>query len=594
MVLDAAAIEVDAGGRFVDRRYGDAYASRDGAAAQARAVFLAGCDLPRRWAGRRCFRVLELGFGLGHNFRATLETWREDPRRPARLDYIGVEGHLVTPEWIRRAHADCAFGTALTAQWPPRHAGIHLLRFAGGAVRLLLVQMEAAAALAAVDCRADAVYLDGFAPARNPAMWSRQLFARLRGRVAGDARIATYSVAAVVRAHLAATGFEWRLAPGFGHKRARLEAWPRSAHDGPAPAEPARVQRVAIVGAGVAGLAAAEALAAEGIAPTLYDPAPMTGASAIPAALIHPPTAPAADLDLALREHALRAARAALPAAVRHDLPMRGPRADPGGRASPRSDPAAGPADGTEGAADASATWVDTAAWAAWILPRHRLRRRAVRALVPDADRWIVRDADGDEDFDAIVLAHGAAAAPALITADGGHQTLACALTPVRGQVEVARLDRVHGLREALTGAGYAIPVDAHTLVLGASFEPGVDAARIRAADRERTLARLRREFGLVVDVACAAIRSHAGVRAVTRDRRPLVGALADPLSRAHQRDGYPQAAPGLYASLGHGSRGYLTAFLAAEVLAAQLAGRTVALPRALQAAIDPRRAARR
>ena len=67
--------------------FGDIYHPRVGALAQARHVFLGGNGLPARWAGRQDFTVLETGFGLGHNLLALWDAWRNDPRRPARLQW---------------------------------------------------------------------------------------------------------------------------------------------------------------------------------------------------------------------------------------------------------------------------------------------------------------------------------------------------------------------------------------------------------------------------------------------------------------------------------------------------------------------------
>ena len=66
-----ARIEFDADGLPYAPDFGDRYHPRIGALAQARHVFLAGNDLPARWAGRERFTVLETGFGLGNNFLAT-------------------------------------------------------------------------------------------------------------------------------------------------------------------------------------------------------------------------------------------------------------------------------------------------------------------------------------------------------------------------------------------------------------------------------------------------------------------------------------------------------------------------------------------
>ena len=84
-------------------RYGDVYASRDGALAQAMQVFVGGCGLPQGWQGRDQFVVLETGFGLGTNFLATWQAWCDDRQRPQRLHFVSVEAHPVSADSLRAA-----------------------------------------------------------------------------------------------------------------------------------------------------------------------------------------------------------------------------------------------------------------------------------------------------------------------------------------------------------------------------------------------------------------------------------------------------------------------------------------------------------
>jgi tRNA 5-methylaminomethyl-2-thiouridine biosynthesis bifunctional protein len=358
---------------------------------------------------------------------------------------------------------------------------------------------------------------------------------------------------------------------------------------------------VAIVGAGVAGLAAAEALAAEGWRVRLHDPAPMAGASATPVALVHPQPGADEDIDVALRRHALLAARAALPAHVRRDLPvfLRHARASagapPGWLDEARAPIGTVPDGDTPGARSTWGLVVDTARYADWALRRHLLDRRTVSALAYDGERWQLSGIDGCLcEADAVVLATGAGSLPALTDASGRPPAQAPLVTPVRGQVERVTVDSPHRLAQALTGAGYVVPVDERTLVVGASFRPHDTRIEPSPEERAANLEGVRVGHGCVIDAPMAAISSHVGIRAVAADRRPLIGALSDPHAPRYARDGWPHPLPGLYASLGHGARGYQTAFLAADVLAAQLTGRVPALPRVLLAAIDPRRHLRR
>src|SRR5512146_374020 len=248
--------------------YGDVYHSAAGGPAQARHVFLAGDDRPARWRGRRGFAVLETGFGFGLNFLATWSAWREDPGRCARLHFASIEKHPFAVADLERLHerypehAEAA--AALRAAWPPLVPGVHRIELDHGRVVLTLALSDAADALHELRLAADAIYLDGFAPAKNPAMWSAAAMKALARLAAPGATAATWSTAAPVREALAAAGFEAQKRPGFAAKREMLAA--RHAPRGrtrPAPeAWPER--RALVIGAGIAGAAACERLAARG------------------------------------------------------------------------------------------------------------------------------------------------------------------------------------------------------------------------------------------------------------------------------------------------------------------------------------------
>ena len=150
-------------------------------------MFLAGNGLPARWRGRERFTILETGFGLGNNFLATWAAWRDDPARCERLFFVSIEKHPLSAADLARAHAASpapALARQLIDAWPPATCNLHLLDFEGGRVRLLLAFGDVQAWAREIVARVDAFYLDGFAPARCPAMWDRGVFsdARAPGR----------------------------------------------------------------------------------------------------------------------------------------------------------------------------------------------------------------------------------------------------------------------------------------------------------------------------------------------------------------------------------------------------------------------------
>ena len=151
---------------------GTAYPAGAAALARAQQVFLAGSQLPARWAGRRRFVVLETGFGLGHNFLATWAAWQQDARRCDRLWFVAIDKHPPLQGDLARAHAGSALpsqAAELVAAWPPLTPDLHLIDFDGGRVRLLLALGDIATVLPELVAQVDAFYLDGFAPTLNPA-----------------------------------------------------------------------------------------------------------------------------------------------------------------------------------------------------------------------------------------------------------------------------------------------------------------------------------------------------------------------------------------------------------------------------------------
>ena len=221
-----ATLAFDASGNPFSPQFGDVYHSADSAEGQARHVFLHGNDLPARWAGERSFTIVETGFGPGLNFLATWQAWREDPHRCARLHFVSIERWPFVRADLSTLHARhvefAPLSSQLRAAWPPLVPGLHRLHFDDERVSLTLAFDEAIEAVHGLRLAADAFYLDGFAPDRNPAMWSPQLLKALARLAAPGATTATYSAAGVVRDSLIAAGFTVEKRSGFGRKREML------------------------------------------------------------------------------------------------------------------------------------------------------------------------------------------------------------------------------------------------------------------------------------------------------------------------------------------------------------------------------------
>ena len=293
--IEPAQVVLDATGAPFSETYRDVYASRDGALAQARSVFLRGNDLPQRWCGRDQFVIVETGFGLGVNFLATWQAWRDDPVRARRLHFVSVERHPVDAATLLRfAPVELLpLAQQLAAAWPLPLPGLHRCTFENAAVVLTVGFGDGVDLLRQIVAGADAFFLDGFAPDRNPALWTPHLMKALARLARDDASVATWSTARGVREAMAAAGFEIAVAAGFGHKRRMLRGrfaprWRMRRHEPPAAREDER--SAIVIGAGLAGATMARALVRRGWRVQVLERGPQiaSGASALPWGLLHP------------------------------------------------------------------------------------------------------------------------------------------------------------------------------------------------------------------------------------------------------------------------------------------------------------------
>ena len=199
----------------VSTRYDDPYFSLHDGLAETRHVFLAGNGLPGRL--KPGFHVAELGFGTGLNLLATLALWRTSGQAGA-LRYTAFEAFpLPARDMIRAQGAFPELATIAAELAPSWHAGA--ARIARDDLEFELVTGDARRTLPGWTGAADAWFLDGFAPARNPEMWQPDLLADVARHTVPGGTAATYTAAGAVRRALAGAGFDVARAPGHGRKR---------------------------------------------------------------------------------------------------------------------------------------------------------------------------------------------------------------------------------------------------------------------------------------------------------------------------------------------------------------------------------------
>lgn len=582
---------------------------------ETRHVFIDGNRLTERFHGAKQFAIGETGFGSGLNFLATLDAWRR-AKKPsgAHLDYIACERHPMRSEDIARTLKGIVALAPLTKDlldtYPPRASGFHRLAI-GDDASLTLIFDEAADALSHASGHVDAWFLDGFSPAQNPDMWRPAVYEQIARLSAPGASLATFTVAGAVRRGLTEAGFQVEKTPGFGRKREMLRAHFQPNDD----ASPAVIEKpwftappsirtdtkasptIAIIGGGVAGASLAHAARRRGLAPTLFDPKGLAGgASGNPGGLIMPRldlgdgaaarffrqayihalatlkrlNAPATANSAPSLFNACGVTLAATDDAVRKKqeqllrigaLPPELMQLTERGLFFPQAGVVAPPAYVKALASDTPL-----------------IERRVIDVIASDSGGapQIILDTNETTSFDAIVIAAGAGSLfPSLqgLTISG-----------VAGQIDL--FPDASSPKHAIAAGPYAAPAPGGGAIVGATYEPtapGAAPSPSTVATRSNIEAAEAVSPDLKGALTIADAQPRVAVRAQTPDRLPAVGALPDWAYYANAYDGlrhgrkgpYPtgRALSGLYVLSGLGSRGLVTAPLAAEIAIAGVLG---------------------
>lgn len=641
-------------GNPVSTGFGDIYFSRDNGIAESQHVFLAGSDLPRRWQehGRADFAIAETGFGSGLNFLLTWQTWREYRQRGGtgarRLHYLSIEKFPFAREDLLRAHtawpqlADLC--RELLSRYPPPLPGPHRLLLEGGELVLDLwwgdVEQILPDWLYRRRALVDAWYLDGFAPARNPAMWQAGLWPQVTALSRPGATVATFTAAGEVRRGLAAAGFHVRKTAGFGRKREQLSAVLDAPATMPAPAGtpwdiPAmslpRPEGLLVIGGGLAGCHTAAACARRGIPVTLLEQGGVASAASgniqgvLYTRLSHRHSA-VTDFALASFGFAVRLYRGMLERGELQpgqegelcgclqqvtdssELARMRPVLEALETLARVVDPAAasqllGVDQPNAGFWLSEAGWIQPAALCRALLQHPLitvLEHCGPVQLVRDADSWVASAGAGP----LARAGHAVVAAGQHCAAVRGLEWLP--LRAIRGQTTQLPPDPVRAsLRAVLCHSGYIAPANADGQCIGATFGLDDPDPAPRAADQSHNLQALA---GALPDWAAqlaeldrTALPARVAWRCASPDYLPLAGPVPDRDAFIHDyrglRDNARQAIaltgtclPGLYLNTGHGSRGLTSTALAAELIAGQICDEPLPLEPELVRALAPAR----
>lgn len=223
--VDTAHLEWTDQGLPLSTQFDDLYFSRDSGIEESRYVFLQHNNLAERFAKASHVTIGETGFGTGLNFLCAWQL-RDQLQSNCALRFISVEKYPLTLADLTRALALWpelkVYARQLLRHYPKHLIGWHKIEIAEAKVELLIYFGEALQGFQETDTKVDAWFLDGFAPAKNPQMWTPQLFKQIARLSYPGTRFATFTAAGAVRQGLADAGFSVQKVKGFGRKRHML------------------------------------------------------------------------------------------------------------------------------------------------------------------------------------------------------------------------------------------------------------------------------------------------------------------------------------------------------------------------------------
>lgn len=587
----------------VSKQFGDVYFSKDNGLLETRHVFLNGNDLNDRLAQLKPFEyfcVGETGFGTGLNILALWQLWRQlRVNNHSHLHVISVEKFPLSKADLTRALKAWPeleeLSELLMTQYPLPLAGAHRLNFAEERFSIDLWLGDAHDILPNIEKTApvNAWFLDGFAPSCNPDIWADNVLSEVVRLSDVGTTFSSFSVAGVLKRGLQQHGISISRPRGFGSKSQMLKAiWnPASDHENGSdlttlkqeqtynPKPSFKMQKIAVIGAGIAGLSSAWAFAQRGHQVTIYDQtAPLSGGSGNPLALLNPKLCPIEQTS----EHLIALAwqyalihyaefKAFRPIQVNQlalkDAEQLLALADeyPNGIFSTLH------ADQQDLTTEyASLNLIQAGAVLPHVLSEEILAHDNIIYQQAKITKTLQRDkVQLFEDnlllgeFDHVIAC----------TARDTSQFFETypILKPTRGQV--SWLNNQHqplNPKMAYSYAGYCMQLDEQHLIMGASFYPNSDNTETREEDHVHNYELIHNAFPEYAEslAPIATWQGRASVRALSQDYFPILGQMKPDEE--------------IYSFAGLGSKGFLFAPLCAEVLAAQMLGEACPLPASL------------
>ncbi|MDF3819283.1 tRNA (5-methylaminomethyl-2-thiouridine)(34)-methyltransferase MnmD [Leptospira sp. 96542] len=224
----------------ISREFDDVYFSVEGGIEETGYVFLNGNQIFDRWENTKNlpgkdsqFRIGELGFGTGLNFFVTLNSWKNH-QDPPNIKFISLEKFPIEKDILDEMKIHFPSVTPWPEQMLNDYLKIltHLGKNPGSQIwkfqinhpkfdKSFFIELYFGDILETLPKfpLVDAWYLDGFAPSKNPAMWSSEVFSLLKEKSRENTSLATFTAAGFVKRGLEEAGFKITKRPGYGRKR---------------------------------------------------------------------------------------------------------------------------------------------------------------------------------------------------------------------------------------------------------------------------------------------------------------------------------------------------------------------------------------
>lgn len=586
------------------------------------------------------FVIAETGFGTGLNFFITAQNFLLSSSSRS-LHFISVEKHPLSQRDILKASniwpKSAPIITPLLTQYPPPLNCFNTLSFADHRIKLTLLFGDAAECYSQLQASVDIWYLDGFAPSKNPDMWSPELFRQIARLSHPGTTFSTFTAAGLVRRGLQEVGFDVKKQKGFGRKREMLVGTFKEAKetfqskkpwfDLPKATQP---DEVLIIGAGLSGCTTANALAQRGIKVRLFEAAnkPATGGSGNRQGALYAklPVTPTNQGQLHISgylysvnwlkqfdpEQTLWSQCGVVQLATSDKEQTRQekmltegyyPEELVQGMNATELSKLTGTSIHNSGLFFPDAGWVSPAELCDRLLDHPNIEITYdfdVTSITFDQEMWRLSSRNNCSTAGTHLI---------ICTAEKANlfsETAHIPLKGISGQVSVTPADKVtEELKTVVCADGYISPLKEGHYCFGATYDLHSGKLDVTPAGHQQNLAKLTSalpSIGEEISPLIKELQGRTSFRCSTPDYVPVVGPVPD---ETFYRDQYqqlskdknwdftdqaPEHFPNLYINTGHGSKGLITCPISAEFLAAQLCGEPLPLPKNLIDLINPAR----